>query len=251
MQNALDSCVKFFEDQYEKCAHASRGCIEFVDRTCCRSMISKTRTRSALLVGLDNAGKTSILCALPPVRRKLERFAIRHDREELCTAPTCSQSLVTFTMQRSSQHRCHRRAIVSWRIWDMSGQGRHRPLWMSYCSQVQAVIFVVDVTDRDRAAVAKKELHMLYAHPAIKSLPLLILANKADHAAGAAQSPLKPPDPATLAAGPMSVEAVKAALNLDTLQLHLRLDLKVLECSAENGRNVEAAFQWITDKVAW
>ena len=49
----------------------------------------------------------------------------------------------------------------------------------------------------------------------------------------------------------MTVDAVKAALNLDTLQLHLRLDLKIIECSAETGKNVEAAFQWITDKVAW
>ena len=77
------------------------------------------------------------------------------------------------------------------------------------------------------------------------------MANKAD--AAAAHSPLKPPDPTQAAglSGPMTVDAVKAALNLDTLQLHLRLDLKIIECSAETGKNVEAAFQWITDKVAW
>ena len=39
--------------------------------------------------------------------------------------------------------------------------------------------------------------------------------------------------------------------NLETLQLHLRLDLKIIETSAESGKGVEAAFQWLTDKVNW
>ncbi|EGB07856.1 hypothetical protein AURANDRAFT_27008 [Aureococcus anophagefferens] len=154
--------------------------------------------------------------------------------------------LVTFKQARSSQHRCHRRAIVSWRIWDCSGQGRYRSLWMSYCSQVQAVIFVVDVTDVDRVAIARRELHTLYAHPALKALPLLILANKCD---GSTATPLKPPEGGAKA--PLNAEAVKAALNLETLQLHLRLDLKVIETSAESGKGVETAFQWVTDKVRW
>ena len=176
MQECMDKCVKCMEDTYESVRHGSQRFLEVVEQTCCRTLISKTRTRSALLVGLDNAGKTTILCSLSPVRRKLEKWAKAHDMEELCTAPTCSQQLVTFCMARSSQHRCHRRAIVSWRVWDMSGQGRHRNLWMNYCSQVQAVIFVVDVTDVARASIARAELQTLYAHPAMRGLPLLILS---------------------------------------------------------------------------
>ena len=44
----------------------------------------------------------------------------------------------------------------------MSGQGRYRPLWLYYCSLVQAVIFVVDVTDVDRIATARNELKTLF-----------------------------------------------------------------------------------------
>ncbi|KAH8074874.1 Arf-like GTPase [Aureococcus anophagefferens] len=245
MQGCLDTVLKAAEDTYEKCSHATRRVLTGIENTCCRSIISKTRTRSALLVGLDNAGKTSVLCCLPPVRDKLHRWMVANDVEELFTAPTTSMQLVTFKQARSSQHRCHRRAIVSWRIWDCSGQGRYRSLWMSYCSQVQAVIFVVDVTDVDRVAIARRELHTLYAHPAL-ALPLLILANKCD---GSTATPLKPPEGGAKA--PLNAEAVKAALNLETLQLHLRLDLKVIETSAESGKGVETAFQWFTDKVRW
>ena len=105
----------------------------------------------------------------------------------------------------------------------------------------------VDVTDVARASIARAELQTLYAHPAMRGLPLLILANKCDSSTA---SPLKPrPDGAgTL---PLNAETVRTALALDTLQLHLRLDLKIIETSGESGKNIEAAFQWITDKVAW
>lgn len=247
LQGCADFCVKVTEDTVEKVRYGCRGLLTAIENTCCRSIISKTRTRSALLVGLDNAGKTSLLCCVPPVRAKLAKWMEYNGVEELFTAPTTSMQLVTFKQARTGQHRCHRRAIVSWRIWDMSGQGRYRPLWMSYCSQVQAVIFVVDVTDIDRAAIARRELHTLYAHPALKGLPLLILANKCD---SSAQTPLKPPEGGAAPAA-LNAENVRAALNLETLQLHLRLDLKIIETSAESGKGVEAAFQWLTDKVNW
>lgn len=37
--------------------------------------------------------------------------------------------------------------------------GRYRDLWASHASHAHGVIFVVDVTDRARIAVAREELH--------------------------------------------------------------------------------------------
>lgn len=62
----------------------------------------------------------------------------------------------------------------------MSGQGRYRSLWEHYYSDVQAIIFVLDSTDKIRIVVAKEEIQILLNHPDIKStrIPILFFANK-------------------------------------------------------------------------
>jgi ADP-ribosylation factor-like protein 6 len=62
----------------------------------------------------------------------------------------------------------------------MSGQGRYRSLWEHYYADVQAIIFVIDSTDRLRMCVAKEELEQLLEHELIKSsnAPILFYANK-------------------------------------------------------------------------
>jgi GTPase SAR1 family protein len=62
----------------------------------------------------------------------------------------------------------------------MSGQGRYRSLWEHYYIEVQAVIFVLDSTDKIRICVAKNELEALLANNDIKAsnIPILFFANK-------------------------------------------------------------------------
>jgi ADP-ribosylation factor-like protein 6 len=69
---------------------------------------------------------------------------------------------------------------ISFTIYDMSGQGRYRSLWEHYYSDVQAIIYVLDSTDRIRMCVAKEELEQLLAHEEIKKVkaPILFFANK-------------------------------------------------------------------------
>lgn len=62
----------------------------------------------------------------------------------------------------------------------MSGQGRYRSLWEHYYSDVQAIIFVLDSTDKFRMCVAREELDQLLQHEEIRSgkAPILFFANK-------------------------------------------------------------------------
>ena len=64
----------------------------------------------------------------------------------------------------------------------MSGQGRYRSLWEHYYSDVEAIIFVLDSTDKFRMVVAKEELQTLLSHEDIQktSAPILFFANKMD-----------------------------------------------------------------------
>jgi ADP-ribosylation factor-like protein 6 len=60
------------------------------------------------------------------------------------TTPTVGFQMEQFT-----------RNNVKFTIFDMSGQSRYRNLWEVYYSDVQAIIFVLDSTDRLRMCVAK------------------------------------------------------------------------------------------------
>jgi ADP-ribosylation factor-like protein 6 len=69
---------------------------------------------------------------------------------------------------------------LNFTVYDMSGQGRYRSLWEHYYADVQAIIFVLDSTDRIRMCVAKEELDILLNHELIKKskAPILFFANK-------------------------------------------------------------------------
>jgi hypothetical protein len=73
-----------------------------------------------------------------------------------------------------------KRNNLNFTVYDMSGQGRYRSLWEHYYADVQAIIYVVDSTDRIRMCVAKEELQQLLSHEEIKKskAPILFFANK-------------------------------------------------------------------------
>ena len=118
---------------------------------------SKKEAR-VLVVGLDNSGKTTIIQHLRPRNSKVVEVT-----------PT-----VGFSVEEFSKNN------VAFTVYDMSGQGRYRSLWEHYYPDVQAIIFVIDSTDKIRMCVAKEELHMLLGHEAIKDtkIPVLFFANK-------------------------------------------------------------------------
>ncbi|CAH0718034.1 unnamed protein product, partial [Brenthis ino] len=79
---------------------------------------------------------------------------------------------------------------VSFRAWDAPGAARLRALWERHYRRADAIIFVVDSADHLRLVVAREELALALAHPAVRARrpPLLVLANKSD-APGALAAP--------------------------------------------------------------
>merc|ERR1712029_259602 len=87
-----------------------------------------------LMVGLDAAGKTSILYKL-----KLG--------EIVTTIPTIGFNVETVEYKN-----------ISFTVWDVGGQDKIRPLWRYYYQGTNALIYVVDSNDRDRSEDAREEL---------------------------------------------------------------------------------------------
>jgi len=72
-------------------------------------------------------------------------------------------------------------AHIDWTCsWDLGGQPRFRSMWERYCRGVNAMVYIVDATDKAALPVAKDELHMLLEKPSLEGIPLLVLGNKND-----------------------------------------------------------------------
>ncbi|KAG5643583.1 ADP-ribosylation factor-like protein 2 [Asterophora parasitica] len=105
--------------------------------TIIRKNRQKEKEMRILFLGLDNAGKTTIL-------KKLNGEDIRG------ISPTLGFNIKTFA---------HGKYTLN--IWDVGGQRTLRPYWRNYFEQTDAIVWVVDSTDRMRMADCKEELHAL------------------------------------------------------------------------------------------
>lgn len=111
-----------------------------------------------LMLGLDAAGKTTILYKL-----KLG--------EVICSVPTIGFNVESVQYKR-----------LNFQVWDIGGQTKIRQLWNHYYANTQALIYVVDSSDSDRFALAKETLQAMLASEELRDVPVLIYANKQDSA---------------------------------------------------------------------
>merc|ERR1712233_188458 len=109
-----------------------------------------------LMVGLDAAGKTTILYKL-----KLG--------EIVTTIPTIGFNVETVEYKN-----------IQFTVWDVGGQDKIRPLWRHYFQNTQGIIFVVDSNDRDRVVEAREELQRMLNEDELRDALLLVFANKQD-----------------------------------------------------------------------
>nr|XP_051681004.1 ADP-ribosylation factor 2 isoform X4 [Oryctolagus cuniculus] len=156
-----------------------------------KSLFGKKEMR-ILMVGLDAAGKTTILYKL-----KLG--------EIVTTIPTIGFNVETVEYKN-----------ISFTVWDVGGQDKIRPLWRHYFQNTQGkgrnllcymslktdvqretcgalryldlqssllflgLIFVVDSNDRERVNEAREELTRMLAEDELRDAVLLVFVNKQD-----------------------------------------------------------------------
>mmetsp|Transcript_76956 Transcript_76956/g.150781 ORF Transcript_76956/g.150781 Transcript_76956/m.150781 type:complete len:201 (+) Transcript_76956:2-604(+) len=109
-----------------------------------------------ILVGLDAAGKTTVL-----YRLKLG--------ETMATIPTVGFNVEVVKYKQ-----------LEFTMWDIGGQDKIRSLWRHYYDGCDAIIFVVDSNDTGRIDIAAAELHKLLAADELRDACLLVFANKQD-----------------------------------------------------------------------
>ena len=113
---------------------------------------------NVLVLGLESAGKTSILARL-----------LREDPRTVL--PTLGFSIRSFAVEDG-------RHIL--KMWDVGGAAPVRTYWKAYYPKAHAIIFVIDSSDRRRLAETSMVLQQVLDADELLGLPLLLFASKQD-----------------------------------------------------------------------
>lgn len=121
-----------------------------------RKLKKTEREMRILMLGLDNAGKTTALLCF-----------CGEDTSEI--PPTVGFNIKTVRVRQFKVN-----------VWDVGGQKSIRSFWRNYFDTTDGLVWVVDSTDRQRLSDCKRELSNLLIEERLRGSSLLILANKQD-----------------------------------------------------------------------
>ncbi|KAJ5519841.1 hypothetical protein N7463_000294 [Penicillium fimorum] len=176
----------------------------------------KDKEMRILMLGLDNAGKTTI------VKRIM--------KEDVTTvSPTLGFIIKTIDFMGYKLNICEPTrdlwdSTVLTALGDVGGQKTLRSYWKNYFEKTDTLVWVVDATDRLRVDDCRQELSGLLLEERLTGASLLVFLNKTDveHC--------------------MSEQEVRERLDLDSIKTH---KWTILPCSAMTGRNLNEGLEWV------
>ncbi|OJD30117.1 adp-ribosylation factor family protein [Diplodia corticola] len=116
----------------------------------------KDKEMRILMLGLDNAGKTTIV-------KKIMNEDVNS------VSPTLGFIIKTIEYEGYKLN-----------IWDVGGQKTLRTYWKNYFEKTDTLIWVVDSTDRERTDDCRRELKGLLLEERLMGASLLVFKNKSD-----------------------------------------------------------------------
>jgi|UniRef100_A0AC35GP39 ADP-ribosylation factor-like protein 5B len=119
-------------------------------------LLWSNKEHKVIIVGLDNAGKTTILYQLLT-------------GEVVHTSPTIGSNVEEIVWRN-----------IHFLMWDIGGQESLRTSWSSYYQATDFVIIVIDSTDRKRLSIIREQMYKMLAHEDLAKASILVYANKQD-----------------------------------------------------------------------
>ncbi|XP_032074040.1 ADP-ribosylation factor-related protein 1 [Thamnophis elegans] len=167
-----------------------------------------------LILGLDNAGKTTFL----------EQTKTRFNKNY----KGMSLSKITTTVGLNIGTIDAGKARLM--FWDLGGQDELQSLWDKYYAESHGVIYIIDSTDEERLSESKRAFEKMITNEVLEGVPLLVLANKQD-----IENCLSIPD-------------IKTAFS-DCINKIGKRDCLTQSCSALTGKGVNEGIEWMVRSV--
>ena len=165
------------------------------------SILFSNKEVRLLILGLDNAGKTTLLYQMQCGEVKV-------------TVPTLGFNVETVNYEN-----------LTFQMWDLGGQSEIRPYWKCYYPKTNAIVFVIDSSDKERIDIAKQELFLLLQEDELKGVPIAILANKQD------------------IDGVLSDIEISEKMGLSEIK---NRQWAIFKTIAKTGKGLDDAFKWLT-----
>ncbi|CAL6068289.1 ADP-ribosylation_factor [Hexamita inflata] len=156
---------------------------------------------SILVLGLDAAGKTTIIFNL-------------NLGKTIVSIPT-----IGFHVEKAEYKN------IKFTIWDVGGSDVIRSLWVHYCQNADAIIYVVDSADPERIQDSKVQLQKLMTEDQLKDAALLVFANKQDL-------------PQTITLSDLSEKL--------ELNNYINHEKHIQACSAKTGQGLYQGLEWLS-----
>ena len=168
-----------------------------------------------LIIGLDNAGKTTFL---EQVKRDFATKPYKGIPFEKIS-PTVGMNIGNVDMKSD--------IIV---LWDLGGQEEIQSLWNKYYTECHGIIYMIDSSDIQRLEESYKSFDDMIGCSELDTAPLLVLANKQD----------KP--------GAIQADSIKEIFNKSVTKIGKR-DCMLHEISALTGNGISEGLHWMLQCV--
>uniref|UniRef100_A0A0K8TN62 ADP-ribosylation factor-related protein 1 n=1 Tax=Tabanus bromius TaxID=304241 RepID=A0A0K8TN62_TABBR len=176
--------------------------------------LTKKEEYCVLILGLDNAGKTTYL----------EAAKTKFNKNYKGMNPAKITTTVGLNIGQIDIHG------VTLVFWDLGGQQELQSLWDKYYQESHGIIYIIDSNDRDRMEDSKKVFDNMIRSDHLSGVPLLLLANKQDL-----------PDV-------MGVREIKPVFQQAGVMIGRR-DCLVMPVSALTGEGVDEGIRWLVDAI--